>query len=117
MKRQTLKQIADYANARLSSAANPDAPGRAVSIETRTLDAGDRYVPIIGERLDGHRFIDTAFAKGAIACFHDSKHIPSDEENRAYLSVENTTEAFTQMAANYRASLDLTVIGLSLIHI
>lgn len=113
MKRQTLKQIANYANAHLSSAANPDAPVRAVSIDTRTLDAGDLYVPIIGERLDGHRFIDTAFAKGAIACFHDSEHIPSDEENRAYLSVENTTEAFTQMAANYRASLDLTVIGIT----
>lgn len=113
MKQQTLSQIAAYANATLSPAADANAPVRAVSIDTRTLDPGDLYVPIIGERLDGHRFIDMAFEKGAVACLHDAKHTPSVDDTRAYLAVDDTTEAFTRMAANYRASLATTVIGIT----
>jgi len=35
------------------------APLGGFSIDTRTLRAGDVYIAIIGERLDGHRFVRT----------------------------------------------------------
>ncbi len=113
MKHQTLGQIAKYARAELHPAIEESRIVRAVSIDTRTLNEGDVYVPIIGERLDGHRFIDTAFDKGAIASFHDASHIPSHDDSRTYLAVDDTTEAFTRLAANYRASLDLHMIGIT----
>ncbi|MDA1353117.1 MAG: UDP-N-acetylmuramoyl-tripeptide--D-alanyl-D-alanine ligase [bacterium] len=36
-----------------------------VSIDTRTLEPGDVYIPIKGKNFDGHQFIDAAIQKGA----------------------------------------------------
>ena len=45
------------------------ASGRAggVSIDSRTLEAGDLFVAIKGERADGHKFVEAAFERGASA--------------------------------------------------
>lgn len=46
-------------------AGDPDRPLDGVSIDTRTLRHGDWYFAIRGERLDGHAFVDDAWAAGA----------------------------------------------------
>ncbi len=38
-----------------------------VSTDTRSLQKGDLYIAIIGEKYDGHDFISLAQAKGACA--------------------------------------------------
>lgn len=57
MKQQTLGSIAELAGATLTPASAASTPVKAISIDTRTIDTGDVYMPIIGERLDGHQFI------------------------------------------------------------
>lgn len=44
---------------------DPAQPIGAVSIDTRTLAAGDLFVAIRGERFDGHQFLVEAFTRGA----------------------------------------------------
>ena len=39
----------------------------AVAIDTRKVQAGDLFVAIKGERVDGHDFLAEAQAKGAVA--------------------------------------------------
>lgn len=112
MKAQTLQSIADFAGAKLA-AQDPQARVQAISIDTRTLDPGDVYMPIIGERLDGHVFIDQAFEKGALASFSDAKHRDSVPKEGNYLFVEDTNQAFARLAANYRASLSAKFIGIT----
>ena len=36
-----------------------------MSIDTRTLKPGDLYVALLGERLDGHDYVEAAFKAGA----------------------------------------------------
>ena len=43
----------------------PAVPLSGVSIDTRTLSAGDIFVAIKGEKLDGHGFVPAALAAGA----------------------------------------------------
>ena len=62
-----------------------------VSIDTRTLEPGDLYIPVKGEHFDGHDFIEEALQKGA------SKII--DEPIQDY-------------AAKYRKRLKGTVIAI-----
>ena len=40
---------------------------RGISTDTRTLEAGEIYLALAGERFDGHRFIPAAFERGASA--------------------------------------------------
>lgn len=42
-----------------------DFEGIRVSNDTRTIKPGEYYVPFVGEKLDGHDFIDEALKKGA----------------------------------------------------
>lgn len=67
METLTLSQIADLMNGKLNNKKYADILVNNYSIDTRTLSKGDIYIPIIGEKFDGHQFINEAFEKGAIA--------------------------------------------------
>lgn len=112
MKNQTLKSIADFSGAQLMSA-DGSVKIKSISTDSRTLDSGDVYLPIIGQRLDGHDFIDAAFEKGAAACFCDKKHLPESGDKRPYLIVDDSYVAFKKLACNYRKSLDTKIIGIT----
>lgn len=49
-------------------------PLQFISIDTRTLQPGDLYVAIVGERLDGHDYIDKAIEKGGMRCRDQSSY-------------------------------------------
>ena len=44
---------------------DPDKIAESVTIDSRTAGAGDCFFAIVGERLDGHDFVDQALAAGA----------------------------------------------------
>jgi len=62
----TLEQAARWAGAKPQPG---DLSGVATgySIDTRTLEAGDLFIAIRGERFDGHDFVAAAFERGAVA--------------------------------------------------
>ena len=37
--------------------------------DSRKIKTGDIFAPIVGERVDGHDFIQKAFEAGAVCCF------------------------------------------------
>lgn len=41
---------------------------RRVSTDSRDILIGDMFVPLMGERFDGHAYIDMALQKGAAGC-------------------------------------------------
>ena len=62
---RTIEQIAQYCNGQMNQAAKlqKDQSIKGVSIDTRTLEAGNLFVPFKGENVDGHRFIEMAIKK------------------------------------------------------
>lgn len=61
----TLEQVAHWTHAEGDFDSYAEATG--YSIDSRTVAAGELYFAVRGERLDGHEFVASALAKGAVA--------------------------------------------------
>ncbi|MDF2609713.1 MAG: UDP-N-acetylmuramoylalanyl-D-glutamyl-2,6-diaminopimelate--D-alanyl-D-alanyl ligase [Lachnospiraceae bacterium] len=82
-----------------------------VSTNSNSIEPGALFVPIVGERVDAHDYIDSAFAHGAIACF-TSRH-ESMRGSQAYIKVKDTIEALQMLGAYYRNRFTLPVVGIT----
>lgn len=83
-----------------------------ISIDSRTINPGDMFVAIIGERFDGHSFIPEAVSKGARALIVD--HSIKAYPGVGIILVEDTTRALQDLARYHRMLIKgLTVIGIT----
>ncbi len=67
-----------------------------VSIDSRTLQPGDLFVAIKGDRTDGHTYIERAFANGASAAIAETGYDPPSA--RPLFWVPDTLEALNGLA-------------------
>ncbi len=91
-----------------------------VSIDTRSLKPGDLFIPLKGDRYDGHNFICTALEKGARgflveyrrrAIIEELERSLSDE--LAVITVENGLLALQVIAQHIRKVLSTQVVGIT----
>ena len=82
-----------------------------ISIDSRTMKGQDLFVPLIGEKVDAHRFIDQAFQAGAAAVL-TSEH-DEMEDPRPWIRVADTKKALQDIGRYYRNRLTLPLIGIT----
>jgi len=78
---------------------------RRVVTDSRTLEAGDLFVALQGERFDGHEFVAAALAQGATAALvadHRAATLQGD-----LIAVPNPLAALGRLAAFWRARFDI----------
>lgn len=83
-----------------------------VSTNSREIQEGALFVPIIGERVDAHDFIDMALDAGAVAVF-TQREIKEYKEGKAYIQVTDTLLALQLVAAYYRKQFSIPLIGIT----
>ncbi len=84
-----------------------------ISTDSRTLQAGDLFVPLVGENFDGHRFIDQAVKRGAIGALVQTGWSGSVPRGFVLVRVADTLSGYQRLAAAYRQSLKLKVIAIT----
>lgn len=111
MKPISLGQIAEITGGTLLQG---DASLTVTSVEhnSREVKEGALFVPIIGERTDGHNYISSAFEAGAV-CTFTSKREMERETEKAYIYVPDTLCALQQFASGYRDMFRIPVIGIT----
>lgn len=82
-----------------------------ISIDSRTMKGQDLFVPLVGEKVDAHRFIEQAFSVGAAATL-TSEHDAMDD-SRPWIRVEDTKKALQAIGVYYRSRLSLPLIGIT----
>ena len=80
-----------------------------ITIDSRNVQPGNLFVPIVGERFDGHSFIASAAEKGAVASLSQN----DGEWNCPIVKVSSTEAAFRALAGAYRRRFDIPVIGVT----
>ncbi|MBN8503928.1 MAG: UDP-N-acetylmuramoyl-tripeptide--D-alanyl-D-alanine ligase [Burkholderiales bacterium] len=78
-----------------------------VHTDTRTLQAGDLFVALRGERFDAHSFLPQAAAAGAVAV------VSEQPLTQPGLQVSDTRQALMQLAGAWRARQSLPLIAVT----
>lgn len=107
----TLKNIADACNGTYIGAEDmKEKLICGVVIDSRLVENDYLFIPIKGERADGHDFIPQVFEKGA-SCVLSEKEL--EQPAGPYIRVESSEMALKQIAAYYRQNLSIPVVGIS----
>lgn len=80
-----------------------------ITIDSRQVQPGCLFVPIRGERFDGHQFIPSAYESGAVCALSER---PLDTEH-PYILVPSTLQAFQDIAAFYKSLFPISTIGIT----
>lgn len=90
------------------------------SIDTRTLQAEDIFIALVGQKSDGHDFVADAFAKGASGCVINrakaSLLMKIDNKilhEKLVVLVDDTYQALLMLAAEWRKQFSFPVIGIT----
>lgn len=110
MKNFSLAMAAHACSAQVSGNWEPDRLLGQVVIDSRLVREGDMFVAYKGEKTDGHNYISRALDLGAACCL--AERVPEGEE-RCVLLVDDVQAALESIAAAYRQSLDIPIVGIS----
>lgn len=106
----TLGQIAEVTGGEILEGASPEILARGVSTDSRSLEQGQLFVALKGERFDGHDFVEAARQKGAAAALV-ARSVPSPLPQ---VRVADTLAALGDLAAWWRQLRpNLFVIGVT----
>ena len=111
MKEITIKEILEAAGGRLLQGSETDTV-TGIKHDSRELEAGDMFVAVIGQSMDGHRFIPQIIRDGcrAVLVSHTDEwfaKIGEASEPVSVILVDDTIEAMGRLAAWYLESLNI----------
>ncbi|RHW34896.1 UDP-N-acetylmuramoyl-tripeptide--D-alanyl-D-alanine ligase [Lysinibacillus yapensis] len=108
--KRTIKEIANWLH--IEHTDFPDVVVEGVSIDTRTIRKGDLFIPFRGEAVNGHKYVEQAFEKGAAAALW-LKDEPNPPKDRPILLVDDAEHALQQLARAYRRRHGAKFIGVT----
>lgn len=83
-----------------------------ISIDSRSSCGNDIFVPIIGAKVDAHRFIQGAFEVGCVATL-TSQHDSMEDDAHAWIAVEDTVLALHEIGRLCRSKVTVPAIGVT----
>ena len=108
-----IQQLIDLWGEPEGAVVDPDQPVGTICTDSRHLKAGDFFVPLVGERFDGHRFLEQLPAvggQGAVVSLDWTAPLPSGLLN---WRVDDTLAAYQQLALLHRRQLGLPLVAVT----
>lgn len=109
----SIAEIVAATNGRLIGPATGEV--ESVSTDSRTVAPGQLFVPLRGERFDGHAFIADVAVKGITVLLAEEQWLKnhSAPESVSCIAVKNTLRALGDLAAAWRLRFDIPTIGVT----
>ncbi|MCD8180140.1 MAG: UDP-N-acetylmuramoyl-tripeptide--D-alanyl-D-alanine ligase [Firmicutes bacterium] len=110
MQTMTVKEIIDAAGGKLISGdINTEIKG--ITTNSRETKTGFMFIPLIGDKFDGHDFINAAFDLGAAAVLTHKETEPLVD--KTIVKVEDTHKALGDIARYYKAKHNLPTVAVT----
>ena len=81
-----------------------------IAIDSRKVKQGELFIPFLGENVDGHDYIESAFEKGAAASLSLKDNFVSDNN---IIYVDDSYETIQSLAKHYLESLNAKTIAIT----
>jgi len=112
--RATLAQLISATHAKAIAPASFEVTQVATGITTdsRSVQPGEVFVALRGEKFDGHDFVAKALEQGAIGAIVDTQY-PLPDVELPLLQVDNTLQAYQAIGRWWRDQFTIPVIGVT----
>lgn len=81
-----------------------------ITTDSRKMEAGGLFVPIVGERSDGHSYIADVMGKGALCTLSERE---LGQVDYPYIRIESSLQAVKDIAEFYLQQLEIPVVGIT----
>jgi UDP-N-acetylmuramoyl-tripeptide--D-alanyl-D-alanine ligase len=105
-----MMRLSEAAAAIQTTFSGVDAAFTAVSTDSRSIQAGQFFVAIKGDRFDGHGYVADVLSKGAAGALVDTVFMQAHPE-LPLIGVGDTRSGFAALAAHWRRRFSIPVIG------
>ncbi|MDA0258856.1 MAG: Mur ligase domain-containing protein, partial [Cyanobacteria bacterium] len=93
-----IRQLIELWGPPLGAAVDPDQPVGTICTDSRRIAAGDLFVPLVGERFDGHAFLEQLPARQAQAAVVSRSWTDPLPPELLHWRVDDTLAAYQQLA-------------------
>ena len=113
MEKLTLRQLLEAVGGTLlGEFADLDATAADVCTDSRSITPGCLFIPLEGERFDGHSFINAALEAGAAGCL-TARERESYLPGKFYIKVRSTQRALWELARYYKKLFPIPFIAVT----
>jgi UDP-N-acetylmuramoyl-tripeptide--D-alanyl-D-alanine ligase len=106
-----LSRVAEFLSA--AGEFDPNVVAQGYSIDSRTIQPGELFFAVQGERMDGHDFVSQALEKGAAAAIIRKDHLPRYPVKARLMTVDDTLVALQTLASAVRRLWGKPLIGVT----
>ena len=109
----TVRQLIACWGPPLGPSPDPDLALGRICTDSRSLQPGDVFVPLVGESFDGHRFLAQLPALGAQAAVVGRSWLDPVPSDLLHWRVDDTLQAYQQLALLHRRALGQPVVAVT----
>jgi UDP-N-acetylmuramoyl-tripeptide--D-alanyl-D-alanine ligase len=106
-----LSKVAEFLSGEGEFDSNAVAQG--YSIDSRTLQSGELFFAVKGERMDGHDFVQQAIQQGALAAVVCKDQLPRFAQKSNLIAVDDTLIALQTLATAVRRLWGKKIVGIT----
>ena len=85
-----------------------DTPITGLCIDSRKAQPGDLFIPLLGNKVDGHRFIESAMEKASATLTSEHDNVVISE--KPFIRVDDTMKALQAIGMDIRDRYDIPYI-------
>ena len=108
----TIQELLEAVDGTLLGQADLSRTVSQVDTDSRDIHPGSLFIPLVGERFDGHAYLDAALEAGAAGCL-TARPWPERREDRFYIQVADTEKALGDLARWYKDRFQIPCIGVT----
>ena len=113
MEPMTIREILEAVDGKLlGEFSDLDLTVKHVFTDSRNPDPGALFIPLVGERFDGHAFLNEALEGGAAGCFTQRER-ESYLPGKFYIKVGSTQKALRDLARHYKQKFRIPFVAVT----